>query len=70
MNKFSPDHYQHQGIQTWDYIAAAELDYFLGNVCKYISRAGLKPGEEQLDDLRKAQAYLHKKIQLIENAST
>tara|TARA_R100000030_G_scaffold24306_1_gene17606 strand:+ start:599 stop:862 length:264 start_codon:yes stop_codon:yes gene_type:complete len=65
MNKFSPEHYQ-TGIETWDYIAAQELDYFLGNVCKYISRAGRKPGEDAMDDLLKARAYLTKKIQLLQ----
>lgn len=65
MTKFSPHHYQTGVIETWDYIADAELDYFLGNVCKYISRAGKKPGEDAVDDLLKAKFYLEKKISLI-----
>ena len=65
MSKFSPDHYQTGVIETWDYIQDAGLDYFLGNVCKYISRAGRKPGEDAIDDLIKARAYLTKKIEIL-----
>jgi hypothetical protein len=68
ISKYSPAHYQgtQAGIpvtQTWDYIRQHNLDYFLGNVVKYVSRAGKKPNEPILDDLLKAQAYLDKAIQ-------
>jgi len=50
-----------QGIQTWDYIAANEIGYFEGNVIKYVSRWKQKGG---IEDLRKAQHYLSKLIEL------
>ncbi len=54
-------HYTKQGIQTWDYIAANQIGYFEGNVIKYVSRWKQKGGVE---DLRKAQHYLSKLIEL------
>jgi hypothetical protein len=66
-SKYSPAHYQgtQEGTpvtQTWDYIHQHNLDYFLGNVVKYVSRAGKKPNEPIVDDLLKAKAYLDKAI--------
>lgn len=47
-------------------IEAWELGFHLGNTVKYISRAGLKPGEPPLKDLKKARWYLDRKIALLE----
>ncbi len=63
MDKTSPDHYQLGKIQTWDFIVDQDLDFLLGNVVKYVVRAGSKPGESRLDDLLKAQAYINKAIE-------
>ena len=41
------------------------LDFSLGNVIKYILRAGKKPGEDALKDLKKAYDYLGHKIELL-----
>lgn len=56
------DHYQ-KAIQPWDYIAANGLDYFQGNVIKYVTRFRDKNG---IEDLKKAQHYLQKLIELEE----
>ena len=64
MSKYDPAHYQQGKIQTWDFIADQDLDFFLGNAIKYICRAGSKEGESEIDDLIKAQIYLKKKIEL------
>ena len=50
-------------IQVWDFIIDQDLDFILGNVVKYVCRAGTKPGESRLDDLKKAQAYITKAIE-------
>ncbi len=63
-SKHSPDHYKLGGIEVWDFIASQDCDYFTGNIIKYICRAGNKPEESKLDDLLKAQAYLHKLIKI------
>jgi hypothetical protein len=45
-------------------IEAWELDFCLGNVVKYISRAGKKGSK--VEDLKKAQWYLERKILQLE----
>lgn len=61
-SKYNPEHYSSGSIQTWDFIADKELGFLEGNVVKYIVRAGKKEGESKLDDLLKAQAYIHKLV--------
>ena len=51
MSKYSPNHYQRGYIEVWDFIEDQDLDYFLGNVIKYVCRAGYKPEEHMLEDL-------------------
>ena len=63
MSKYDPDHYQLGKIQCWDFIVDQDLDFLLGNVVKYVVRAGTKPGESRMDDLMKARAYIHKAIE-------
>ncbi len=60
-----PSHYCDGGIETLDFIIAKNLDFFLGQVCKYISRAGKKDPAKELEDLQKAQFYLNRKIDLL-----
>jgi hypothetical protein len=62
----SPDHYTAGGIETIDYMRAKMshegfCGFLLGNVLKYVSRAGHKKNE--LEDLKKAQWYLNKLIE-------
>jgi len=58
-----PEHYTVGGIEVWDYIAAKELNYNLGNVVKYVSRADYKSyGNDYVEDLQKARAYLDREI--------
>lgn len=56
-----PAHYKIGGIETIDFIEAKGLDYNLGNVVKYITRADHKGNK--LEDLRKAQWYLTRAIE-------
>ncbi len=58
-----PAHYKDGGIEVIDFIEAKKLGYNLGNVVKYVSRAGKKggPGKE-LEDLKKAAWYLAREI--------
>ena len=56
------DHYQKQSIQHWDYVAANSLDYFQGQITKYVSRWKSKNG---LEDLEKARHFLEKYIELV-----
>ena len=56
-----PPHYKSGGIETIDFIEAKELGYHLGNVVKYISRAGIK-SHSPIEDLKKARWYLDRHI--------
>jgi len=59
-----PSHYKVGGIETIDFIEAKQLDYHLGNVVKYISRADYK--DEKLENLKKAQWYLNRVVSNLE----
>lgn len=57
-------HYQDiDGEQHWDRVARLQLDYFQGQITKYVERWKKKNG---LEDLKKAQHFLQKYIELIE----
>ena len=56
----NPPHYTVGGIETIDFIEAKGLDYNLGNVVKYVSRADQKGNK--LQDLEKARWYLDRAI--------
>ena len=64
-DKYDPQHYQRGKIQVWDFVADQKLDFFKGNVVKYVCRAGTKSGESELDDLMKAKVYVEKAIELL-----
>ena len=55
-----PAHYKAGGIETIDFIEAKKLNYNLGNVVKYVTRADLKGNRKQ--DLEKAMWYLKREI--------
>ena len=60
-----PAHYANTKIEVANFIADRKLDYFLGNVVKYVARAGIKNPETELEDLEKAQAYLAMRIRMV-----
>lgn len=58
-----PKHYTSSSIEPINAIEAWGLDFLLGNTVKYISRAGKKKGNSELQDLQKAQWYLNRRIE-------
>jgi hypothetical protein len=56
------DHYQ-SPIQHWDWVASNNLDYFQGQITKYVFRWKKKGG---VQDLEKARHFLNKYIELAE----
>ena len=56
-----PDYYQRGNIEVWDFIRDQSLNYHLGNVIKYICRAGYK--DNDLKDLKKASPLLLNEIE-------
>jgi hypothetical protein len=55
-----PTHYTRGKIEVIDFIEDQQLPYHLGNVIKYIARAGYKG--DKLEDLKKARWYLDRYI--------
>jgi len=55
MNQIGGDHYRQGSIQPIEYIHANSMDFFSGNVVKYITRWKYKNG---LEDLKKAKHYV------------
>ena len=58
-----PAHYTDGKIEVINFIEDKKLGYHLGNVVKYVCRAGKKDPEKEIEDLQKAEWYLHRKIQ-------
>jgi hypothetical protein len=53
----NPHHYNFSKVEVIEIIDAFNLDFYLGNVVKYVSRYGHKNG---LEDLNKADWYLNR----------
>lgn len=62
-----PPHYKTGGVETIDFIEAKDLNYRLGNVVKYVSRAGKKT-TDPVQDLEKALFYLQREISVRKSA--
>ena len=60
-----PDYYQNKknGLEVVDFIEGWDLNFNLGNVVKYIARAGKKSNENKLIALCKASWYLNHEIE-------
>lgn len=60
-----PTHYAGAGgIDPWTFIRAHGLDYWQGNIIKYVTRAGKKDGESKIKDLEKARDFLNYLIEM------
>lgn len=57
-----PAHYTDGKFETIEAIESWRLGYHLGNAVKYISRAGKKSKDTELEDLRKARWYIKRYI--------
>lgn len=65
-----PVHYQfgeNNEYEAIKVIDAWELGFSLGNTVKYISRAGKKNPDKELEDLMKAKWYLEHHIKTLQN---
>lgn len=67
-NPIIPKHYNKFSITPFQVIDAWQLDFYLGNVVKYICRRNDKG--TALQDLKKAQEYLNVAIKKLENDGT
>ena len=64
-----PDHYGGESniYEAIKVIDAWQLGFSLGNTIKYISRAGKKNPDKELEYLKKAKWYLDHHIKTVEN---
>ena len=62
------NHYKDMGVQPWDVIDSFPLEqrigFYRGNAMKYIMRMGSK--DESIREIKKAQHYLEKLIETLE----
>lgn len=65
----SPSHYTDGNIEVIDYIEDKKLGFCLGNAIKYISRAGKKDKDKEVEDCKKAIWYLKRHIKSIEGVN-
>ena len=59
-----PSHYTDGEIEVIEYIEDKRFGYHLGNAVKYISRAGKKDPQKEIEDLEKAIWYIRRYIKL------
>lgn len=59
----NPSYYNDSKITPWDVIEDWELGFNLGSCMKYIKRAGKKPGNSKIQDLKKVIAYAQREIE-------
>jgi len=57
-----PSHYTDGKIEVIDFIEDKQLGFCLGNAVKYISRAGKKYKDKEIEDLEKAIWYIKRRI--------
>jgi len=60
-NETGPEYYRRGSIPVWSFIRDQGLNFHLGNVIKYVCRAGHK--FDDIDDLEKAIHYLKNEVE-------
>jgi hypothetical protein len=61
-----PSYYTDGKIEVSDFIADKNLNFFRGNVVKYVARAGKKDSSKEVEDLKKAAWYIGREIERVE----
>lgn len=64
-----PAYYNDGKIEVIDFIEDKHLNFNRGNAVKYISRAGKKDLDAELEDLEKAKWYIDREIKRIRKLS-
>jgi hypothetical protein len=65
-NVSHPPHYNSGKIEVIEAIEDWQLGFHLGNVVKYVARAGKKDPAKEVEDLEKSRWYLNRKIELLQ----
>lgn len=61
-----PNHYERWAVEPVTFIMDNGLEFWRGNVIKYVMRAGLKEGQSEVTDLQKAKRYIEMRINQLE----
>ena len=61
-----PDHYERWVSEPISFIMLNDLPFWMGNVIKYVTRAGYKPGVDEATDLLKARRYIDMRLNQLE----
>ena len=62
-----PSHYNQGRIECIEYILDKEMNFCRGNAVKYITRAGQKDPDKEIEDLEKAVFYLNREIERLKD---
>ena len=71
-DSINPDHYKFNGIEVIQ--LTEQMSFNRGSAVKYLARAGTKPafgmslGDAELQDLLKAQFYVNREVERLNNA--
>lgn len=64
-----PSHYKTARMEVIDIIEEFKLGFCLGNVIKYVLRAGRKNEQTHIEDLEKAHWYLGREIETLKKSA-
>lgn len=64
-NVIKPTHYKAGEFDVIAFCQLHNINFDLGNVIKYVTRAGKKENNSELQDLNKAMEYLKRRIEFI-----
>ena len=62
----NPKHYEQYEFEPVSFIMKNELSFWMGNVIKYVMRAGTKENTDEIQDLKKAIRYIEMRINQLE----
>ena len=62
----NPSHYERWNIEPITFIMKNDMPFWMGNVIKYVARAGAKENTSELTDLKKAARYIEMRINQLE----
>ena len=68
----APSHYERYTMEPVNFIMINEMEFWRGNIIKYVARAGFKPypnqdtTQSEITDLRKVQRYAEMRINQLE----
>tara|TARA_X000001382_G_scaffold102282_2_gene77027 strand:- start:53 stop:340 length:288 start_codon:yes stop_codon:yes gene_type:complete len=62
----NPPHYERWNIEPITFIMKNEMSFWMGNVIKYVARAGAKQNTDEITDLKKAKRYIDMRINQLE----